>query len=93
MQSTRSLGLNPSRICFLSLPPNMTTFRVGANRPASLCQLDCTEVGTITRDAPSTARSMMTARASRVLPNPMSSARHAPTPQWASRDSHLNPST
>jgi hypothetical protein len=45
------------------------------------------------RAGPASARASSTARACSVLPRPMSSARQAPSPAWASRIAHSKPSS
>ena len=72
--------------------PKRTGRRVGANRWASETQLAQTLVGAATRVGPCDARCRIRARASTVLPSPMSSARQAPTPHSASRASQVKPS-
>ena len=72
--------------------PKRTGRSVGANRWASETQLAQTLVGAATSVGPWEARCRITARASTVLPSPMSSARQAPTPHSASRASQVKPS-
>ena len=55
-------------------------------------QLVQTDVGATTRAGPSAPRATSRASVWIVLPRPMSSARQAPAPQWARRESHANPS-
>ena len=62
--------------------------RVGAKRAISARQLPQTDAGATTSDAPSCARSRRSASTCTVLPRPMSSARHAPSPHAARREIH-----
>ena len=64
---------------------------MGVNRRASSIQFGQTDVGATTSVGPAGARASATVSACTVFPSPMSSARHAPAPQAASRVAHWKP--